>query len=75
MSRVRHFIHREHSPSDPAFLHDEREFLDHERDALHVMERHRDQLERTSRTARRGATALGISLEHAPESGYRAWLR
>jgi hydrogenase maturation protease len=71
---VKHFIHREPNPMDPAFLREERKFLDREHDALSVMERHRDQLERDIEIARRDAHGLGISLAHAPASGYRAWL-
>lgn len=71
---VKHFIHREFNPKDPAFLREERKFLEAGRRALAVMERHRDQLQRDIEIARRDAHALGISLAHAPESGYRAWL-
>lgn len=70
---VKHFIHREHHPSDPAFLREERQFLDHERDALKLMTRHRDELIHDIEEARREAHGLGLSLRHAPESGYRAW--
>jgi hydrogenase maturation protease len=38
------------------------------------MEKHRDQLARDLEEARRDAHGLGLSLAHAPESGYRAWL-
>ncbi len=71
---VKHFIHREHKPADQAFLHEERKFLDAQRDSLHLMERRREQLQRDIEAARRDAHGLGISLNHAPESGYRAWL-
>jgi hydrogenase maturation protease len=71
---VKHFIHREHRPSDPAFLREERKFLDAQRDSLHLMERQREQLARDIEHARRDAHGLGISLNHAPESGFRAWL-
>jgi hydrogenase maturation protease len=71
---VKHFIHREFNPKDPAFLHEEREYIDRQRDALAVMQRHRDQLQQDIENARRKAHGLGISLAHAPESGYRAWL-
>ena len=74
MATTRHFVHREHHPSDPAFLREERRFLDRERDALSVMLRHRDQLAHDIEEARREAHGLGLSLAHAPESGYRAWL-
>jgi len=39
-----HFIHRSHRYYDPQFLHEERLYLDHQRDVLHVMELHHDQL-------------------------------
>lgn len=71
---VKHFVHREHHPTDPAFLREERRFINHERDALRLMERHRDQLMDDIEEARRDAHELGMSLRHAPESGYRAWL-
>jgi hydrogenase maturation protease len=71
---VKHFIHREFNPLDPAFLREERRYLDRQLEALAVMQRHRDQLQRDIETARREAHDLGISLAHAPESGYRAWL-
>jgi hydrogenase maturation protease len=71
---VKHFIHREHKLTDPAFLHEERKFLEAGRDSLHLMERQREQLQRDIEVARHKAHGLGISLAHAPESGYRAWL-
>jgi hydrogenase maturation protease len=71
---VKHFIHREHKLTDPAFLHEERKFLEAGRDSLHLMERQREQLQRDIELARHKAHGLGISLAHAPESGYRAWL-
>jgi len=74
MSFTRHFVHREPKPIDPEFQHEERVFLDRQRDSLRLMEKHRDQLQRDIETARTEAHGLGISLAHAPESGYRAWL-
>jgi hydrogenase maturation protease len=71
---VKHFVHREHHLSDPEFLHEERRFLDAQRDSLRLMERQREQLQRDIEVARHKAHGLGISLAHAPESGYRAWL-
>jgi hydrogenase maturation protease len=71
---VKHFIHREHKPTDPAFLREERRFLNEQGELLHLMEREREQLQHDIEAARRGAHRLGISLAHAPESGYRAWL-
>ena len=71
---VKHFIHREHHPTDPAFLHEEREFLERGYAALHLMEKHRDQLQQDLEVARSEAADLGVSLRRAPVSGYRAWL-
>ncbi len=71
---AKHFIHREHKPSDPEFLREERRFLDAGHNSLRLMERQREQLQQDIEAARRDAHALGLSLEHAPESGYRAWL-
>jgi hydrogenase maturation protease len=70
---VKHFIHREHQPMDPAFLREERRYLERQREALTVMQRHREQLQHDIERARQSAHSLGISLAHAPESGYRAW--
>ena len=74
MTFTRHFIHRESKPLDPEFLQEERRFLDRQRESLRLMEKHREQLERDVKSARHRAHELGISLNHAPESGYRAWL-
>ena len=74
MGSTKHFIHREHRPTDPEFLHEERSILNAQLDALHLMERQRDQLQHDIEAARQMAHGLGISLNHAPESGYRAWL-
>ncbi len=74
MASTRHFIHRQHKPSDPEFLREQRKIMDAHRDSLHLMERQRDQLQADIEAARRDAHNLGISLNHAPESGYRAWL-
>ena len=74
MAFTRHFIHREPGPTDPEFQHEERVFLDRQRASLRLMEKYRDQLQRDIEVARSEAHGLGISLAHAPESGYRAWL-
>ena len=70
----RHFIHREQKPLDSGFQREERLSLDRQRESLRLMEKHREQLERDIESARHRAHELGISLRHAPESGYRAWL-
>ena len=75
MGSMKHFIHREQRPTDPAFLHEERRILNAQFDALHLMERERDQLQHDIEAARQKAHGLGISLNHAPESGYRALAR
>jgi hydrogenase maturation protease len=41
---AKRFVHREHQPSDPTFLREEREFLNRERSAMRLMHLHRDQL-------------------------------
>lgn len=74
MGSMKHFIHREQRPTDLEFLHEERRILNAQFDALHLMERERDQLQHDIEAARQKAHGLGISLNHAPESGYRAWL-
>src|SRR5689334_11135522 len=71
---TRHFIHREPRFTDPDFLHEEREFLKRQGATLEVMKREREHLQRDIEDCRSRAHELGISLEHAPESGYRAWL-
>lgn len=74
MTFGRHFIHRELRHTDSQSLHEERVALDRQRETLRLMENHREQLTRDIATARRKAHELGLSLNHAPESGYRAWL-
>jgi hydrogenase maturation protease len=74
MSMTRHFIHRGPRFTDPEFLHEEREFLKRQGATLEVMKREREHLQRDIEDCRSRAHELGISLEHAPESGYRAWL-
>jgi hydrogenase maturation protease len=54
------FVHREHTPGDPAFLRDERKFLNRQWASLHVMERQRDDLVREIEQARRLASEAGI---------------
>jgi hydrogenase maturation protease len=70
----RHFVHRVNRHLDPAFLRYERRFLETERSALRVMERHRDHLQHDLEVAKQDARQLGVALEHAPDSGYAAWL-
>ena len=56
----RSFVHREYQPSDPAFLRDERNFLNRQWATLHLMEHERDQLARDLERARSLAAAAGI---------------
>jgi hydrogenase maturation protease len=56
----RTFVHREHHPSDPAFLHDERQYLERQWGVLHVMEREREHLVREIELARSMAASAGI---------------
>jgi hydrogenase maturation protease len=60
------FVHREHKPSDPAFLRDERQYLERQWGALHVMERERDHLVRDIQACRSLAKRAGIPLERGP---------
>ena len=62
---------------DPAFLREERQFLERQCEALHLMERNREQLERDIEAARdAGARARDLARPSvdAAESGIRAWL-
>ena len=59
----RTFIHKEIRPTDPAFLHDERQFLERQWGVLHVMEREREHLDRDIEHARSMAAKAGISLD------------
>ncbi|MGZ5362012.1 MAG: hydrogenase maturation protease [Solirubrobacterales bacterium] len=61
-----HFLHRVGGhPVDPEFLHAEREYLDRERAALRVMERHRDHLMDDIEIARSLAKRAGIPSERS----------
>jgi len=64
---VRHFVHGTRRYVDPGFLHEERRWLDHERDVLHVMERHRDHvvhdIEHARSLARRAHIPIDRDLE------------
>jgi hydrogenase maturation protease len=57
------FVHREHHLSDPAFLRDERQFLERQWGVLHVMERDRDHLLRDIERCRSLAKRAGIPLQ------------
>ena len=62
---IRHFIHRPKRYVDPAFLHEEREYLDRGYAALHVMEHEREHLVRDIERARALASKAGIKLGEA----------
>jgi hydrogenase maturation protease len=56
----RTFVHREFEPKDPAFLRDERQFLERQWGVLHMMEREREYLSRDIERARSMAAQAGI---------------
>lgn len=59
----RTFVHRESRPTDPAFLRDERQFLERQWGVLHVMEREREHLTRDIEHARSLAARAGIRID------------
>jgi hydrogenase maturation protease len=63
----RTFIHKEIRPTDPAFLHDERQFLERQWGVLHLMEREREHLDRDIEHARSLAARAGIPLDRQVE--------
>ena len=66
-------IHRGVHPSDPAFLRDERRFL--ERQVLHVMERQRDHLVHDIEQAKSLAARAGIPPARVRARGAQAGWR
>lgn len=60
---LRTFLHREFHPTDPAFLREERQFLERQWGVLHVMEREREQLTRDIEHARSLAAQAGIPID------------
>ncbi len=56
----RTFVHREFEPKDPAFLRDERQFLERQWGVLHMMEREREHLAHDIERARSMAAQAGI---------------
>src|SRR6266545_4722145 len=60
MPSAKRFVHREYRPLDPAFLHDERQYLERQWGVLHVMERHRDDLVHDIEKCRSLARRAGI---------------
>jgi hydrogenase maturation protease len=70
----RTIIHRESQPTDPAFLHDERQFLERQWGVLHVMERERDHLTDDIARARSLAANIGVRIERELEREERRLL-
>jgi hydrogenase maturation protease len=64
---ARSFVHRERKPSDPAFLRDERRYLERQWGSLHVMEREREHLIHDIERSRSLARRAGIPLDRLPE--------
>jgi hydrogenase maturation protease len=65
----RTFVHREFEPKDPAFLRDERQFLERQWGVLHMMEREREHLVRDIERARSLAARAGIEIGAGVERG------
>jgi hydrogenase maturation protease len=63
MPTVRTFVHREFEPKDPAFLRDERQYLQRQWGVLHVMEREREHLLHDIERARSLAARAGMRVE------------
>ena len=61
------FVHRSRRLSDPAFLRDERQYLERQWGTLHVMERERDHLARDIERCRSLAERAGIPVERPAE--------
>ena len=63
----RTIIHKEIRPTDPAFLRDERQFLERQWGVLHLMEREREHLDRDIEHARALAQRAGIRMDRQVE--------
>jgi len=70
----RTIIHRESHSTDPAFLHEERQFLERQWGVLHVMERERDHLTDDIARARSLAANIGVRIERELEREERRLL-
>lgn len=68
---TRTFVHRTHKAVDPAFLREERKFLEQGRVALRVMELHRDQLAEHIAQARALAEKAGVSLPRSADQSHK----
>ena len=69
-----HFLHQTNRNLSPEFLHEERLFLERERAALHVMERHRDHLVHEIEKARSLAEQAHIPIDRSVEVAERKLL-
>ena len=63
----RTIIHKETQPTDPAFLREERQFLERQWGVLHLMEREREHLSRDIERARSLAAKAGIPVNREVE--------
>jgi hydrogenase maturation protease len=63
----RTFVHREFEPKDPAFLRDERQFLERQWGVLNMMEREREHLAHDIERARSMAAQAGIRVDRELE--------
>lgn len=70
----RTFVHRDFQPKDPAFLRDERQFLERQWGVLHMMERDRDHLTHDIERARSLAARIGVRVERELEREERRLL-
>ena len=59
----RTFVHRPFEPTDPAFLREERQFLERQWGVLHTMEREREHLTRDIERARSLAARIGVRVD------------
>jgi hydrogenase maturation protease len=59
----RTFVHRPSEPTDPAFLREERQFLERQWGVLHTMEREREHLTRDIERARSLAARIGVRVD------------
>ena len=63
----RTIIHKQIQPTDPAFLREERQFLERQWGVLHLMEREREHLSRDIERARSLAAKAGIRVDREVE--------
>ena len=65
----RTFVHRSFEPKDPAFLREERQFLERQWGVLHTMEREREHLVHDIERARALAARIGVRVDPVVERG------